>query len=670
MLISKDLDDQTFAQIFQKAQKQISLLTSDWTNYNPSDPGITLLELFSWYKEVQQYHLNAMGREHELAYLKLLGARPRAMQPAQVRLFLDGVGDVPAGSVFLAEGIPFETTVSLCAADSRLIGLGRNGRMELDLRKVRSTGGKLAFHPYLLREGPDGQSFTLYFDRPLPDGVALQLWFELEGEDGRQPEDGFVPYVTIGCEYWDGAAYAAVTVLEDQTRSFFRSGLFRFQLPQGAGMVAEEDGYPLRFTVREGAYLEPPVVRDLWFNTVQAVQKETFSQLRRYPCEQGEVVLRRDRLLQTERLALYGVDGERRVPLEWEAVDGVRVRLHTRVFSQVEAVTWQPRAEELRRLGTATGVADLRVPLMQDGVLPDSLALLVKEADGNWYRWDRAEDLYEAGPDERVYRFDADTGALCFGDDEHGMAPEGELLLVSWSVSRGKEGNIQGGTLVPPPDSGLQRALCLSPARGGSEPESPEACFRRVRQELRAVKRCVTLGDFEEMARSVPGIGLKRVRAFTRDDAPNQVFLAVEIAGGHTALSAGVEENLRRAILPHVMLNTKVQFLMPVYVQIKVYAQVSVSPQFSVHQQDLRQAFVRYFEDPSMGFGATLSKNDLLDYLHALPQIRSVDVLELSFSGGNATARGGDILLGKACLPKLGQLDLSIQIRDDNSAWR
>lgn len=664
MLISKELDDQTFEQIFQKAQKQISLLTSDWTNYNPSDPGITLLELFSWYKEVQQYHLNALGQEHERAYLKLLGASPRPMQPAQVRLFLEGAGDVPAGSVFLAEKIPFETTTSIYAADSHLMGLGRNGRMEMDLRKVWSTGGKLAFCPFLPQEDAREQSFTLYFDRPLPDGVALQLWFELEEESGPQLDDErFVPYVTMGCAYWNGTAYAAVTVLEDQTRSFFRSGLFRFQLPQPADMECEEGGYPLRFTVQEGAYLKPPVVRNLWFNTVQAVQKETFSQICRYPCsEQGEIVLKRDRLLQMERFLLYGVDGDRRVPLEWEAVDGERIRLHTRAFTAAEAVTWQPQAADLRQLGTATGVANLRVPLMQSGVLPDSLALLVKEPDGSWYRWKRAEDLYDAKPDERVYRFDGD--ALCFGDDEHGMAPEGELVLAAWSVSRGKEGNIQGGALLPP-DSGMQSALCLSPAWGGSEPESTEACFRRVRQELHDVKRCVTLGDFEQMAQSVPGIGLKRVRAFTKDDAPNQVFLALEIAGNHTVLPAGVEENLRRAILPHVMLNTKVHFLMPLYVQIKVYAHISVRPQSTVHQQDLRQAFVRYFDDPSIRFGATLSKNALLDYLRTLPQIRSVDVLELSFSGGNAVARGGDILLGEACLPRLGQLDLTIQIRDD-----
>ena len=71
-----------------------------------------------------------------------------------------------------------------------------------------------------------------------------------------------------------------------------------------------------------------------------------------------------------------------------------------------------------------------------------------------------------------------------------------------------------------------------------------------------------------------------------------------------------------------------------------------------------------YFEDPSIRFGAALSKNALLECLYALPQIDRVDELELSFAGGNAVMRGGDILLGDACLPKLGHLDLTILASD------
>ena len=44
-LPSPNLDDRTWADIVEEAKKMIPGLCPDWTDFNPSDPGITLLEL-------------------------------------------------------------------------------------------------------------------------------------------------------------------------------------------------------------------------------------------------------------------------------------------------------------------------------------------------------------------------------------------------------------------------------------------------------------------------------------------------------------------------------------------------------------------------------------------------------------------------------------------------
>ena len=666
MLVSRQLDDQSFDQIVQKAQKQIALLTSDWTNYNPSDPGITLLELFSWYKEVQQYHLNTLGQEHDLAYLRLLGASPRPVRPAQALLFLKGTGEIPEGSVFWADDIPFETSAPCGLASARILFLGRNGHVVSDLRRMWDTGGKLEFIPFLREKDEEEPCFSLYFNAPLPVGLPLQMWFQME-EDSElwRNHTTFVPYVSVEGEFWNGREYLPFTILEDQTQGFFHSGLLRFQLPETAGMEREEIGYPLRFILRKGDYVKPPVIGNIWFNAVQTIQRETLSQARRYtPAVDGTVRLMKDHLLHMERMEVYGVQGPRRIPLTWEVVGETQIRLPGEVPDEVEVVTWQPQADSLRRLGVTNGTADVRVPLLQNGVIPDSLLLMVREPDGCWYAWERTESFDASTPDARVYRFDGDTNELVFGDDERGMAPEGELRLLAWAVTRGKDGNIRNHRLTPPADLSIDDAVCAMPAWGGRGAESVKDCFDRVRQELKTSKRCVTLQDFEKAALSVPGIGLKRVRAFIKDGTQNHVYLAVELANGSGTVPPGVVENLRRAILPCAMVNTSVDVLAPVYVKIKIYAQISVRPQSSVHQREIRQVFVDYFEDPSIRFGAALSKNALLECLYALPQIDRVDELELSFAGGNAVMRGGDILLGDACLPKLGHLDLTIPASD------
>ena len=45
-LPTPNLDDRSFEQIRDEAIRLIPQYCPEWTNYNPSDPGITLIELF------------------------------------------------------------------------------------------------------------------------------------------------------------------------------------------------------------------------------------------------------------------------------------------------------------------------------------------------------------------------------------------------------------------------------------------------------------------------------------------------------------------------------------------------------------------------------------------------------------------------------------------------
>lgn len=241
------------------------------------------------------------------------------------------------------------------------------------------------------------------------------------------------------------------------------------------------------------------------------------------------------------------------------------------------------------------------------------------------------------------------------------MAPEGELALMSWAVCQGALGNIQPGELQNPNSDLSVRLRNILPAWGGQDGETVEECYRRVEREFKQPCRCVTLADFEEAVRSTPGVPVKRVRAFLRKEAPNQVFVALETYGDNHTLNPGCLDNLRRAVFSQVMVGTKVNFLPPSYVELKVYAEISLKPQQSDKRQMVHQAFSDYFEDEKIGFGAVLRKNDLLDYLYTLPCVSRVEALDLSFSGSNAVLRNGDVFLQDHCLPAVGSLNITIR---------
>lgn len=68
-----NLDDLDFDELVADAKTLIPLYDPDWTNYNPSDPGITLVELFAWFSEMVLYRIDQVTEESQLQFLKLLG---------------------------------------------------------------------------------------------------------------------------------------------------------------------------------------------------------------------------------------------------------------------------------------------------------------------------------------------------------------------------------------------------------------------------------------------------------------------------------------------------------------------------------------------------------------------------------------------------------------------
>src|SRR3954447_25832183 len=67
-----NLDDWTYADLTAEAQAMIPTLAPTWTDHNPSDPGITLIELLAWLTEMLIFRVNEIPATHTVKFLKLL----------------------------------------------------------------------------------------------------------------------------------------------------------------------------------------------------------------------------------------------------------------------------------------------------------------------------------------------------------------------------------------------------------------------------------------------------------------------------------------------------------------------------------------------------------------------------------------------------------------------
>lgn len=134
-LQAPNLDSRSFDDLVREAKERIPLY-SEWTNFNKSDPGMTLVELHAWMTETILYELNRVPELNYIKFLDLLDIKALPAQPALTDLSftlakLDKPDDVltvaiPKGAVVavddpdLAQDIVFETDRTLTAINAHV----------------------------------------------------------------------------------------------------------------------------------------------------------------------------------------------------------------------------------------------------------------------------------------------------------------------------------------------------------------------------------------------------------------------------------------------------------------------------------------------------------------------------------------------------------------------
>ncbi|MGJ5631440.1 baseplate protein J [Nostoc sp. CALU 1950] len=67
-----NLDDRTYANLVEEAISQIPVEYPEWTDHNPTDTGIILIELLAWLTEMTLYRVNQIPDDNYASFLSLL----------------------------------------------------------------------------------------------------------------------------------------------------------------------------------------------------------------------------------------------------------------------------------------------------------------------------------------------------------------------------------------------------------------------------------------------------------------------------------------------------------------------------------------------------------------------------------------------------------------------
>jgi len=63
------LDDRTLADFVNDARAMIPSLAPAWTDHNPTDPGIVLIEMLAWLAEIVLYRIDRVPDRSYLTFL-------------------------------------------------------------------------------------------------------------------------------------------------------------------------------------------------------------------------------------------------------------------------------------------------------------------------------------------------------------------------------------------------------------------------------------------------------------------------------------------------------------------------------------------------------------------------------------------------------------------------
>ena len=665
MLPDIHLDQNTFEELMEKAKSRIVGCYPKWTDFNYHDPGITLAELFAWLTEIQQYELDHIGDAHRRQYLKLLGESCRHGRPAGAYVCTqpEGLLSLPAGSRLDASGVPFETVEDQILPGTRIscaFGLLEKRVSYVDEEQLKFRGS-VEFYPFG-REAKAGTSFYLKLSGPLPEGgrICLTVRTGGGGYTPRNPaDDAAIPLARLTWSFWNGSSWRRLELLRDETFGLLLDGQLVFCLDgeMKERSVDGEKGWYLRARLEESQYEFPPVLSFLDLNTLHVFQKETVAAwLPATVQENGSVAVRHGlcasgfaEIFRQEEGLLFPV---RTGELQWQPEKG-------------EAFVWPEAGEELepgsevfvlaysgeewyqrhRVPGQGYGFPDQKFYLEETDFLWEDFELLVEEVQrpGAYRKWEKRADFAHSGPEDCHYCIDGTTGQIIFGDCEHGMAPEGRILLISCSRILGDAGNVKADKIRRLYPGRAEEMAVSNPwdAEGGRDEESVEEALVRVRGQLAHMGGMVTEADYEREVRRTPGLRIESCRAAVLgagaggQQAGNIMQIVVRPCSleKRPKLTEAFARNILRYLERKRLLGVEIRLQSPVYIRLRVDMEVVVHPQYQRVRERIENAAAQYLQPLVRQFAGTVSYSGLYGYIDRLDCVAGIRSLVLDAKG-------------------------------------
>ncbi|MCB0208258.1 MAG: putative baseplate assembly protein [Anaerolineae bacterium] len=475
------LDDLRFqADLVDEARRRIVQYCPEWTDYNLSDPGITLIELFAWMTEMTVYRLNRVPEKIYIRFLELLGIqlRPATSARAELTFWLstpfpitpddDTSTTIPKGTEVATRRTEEEDEVIFTTNDRAVIAPPQMRFLYQSREVHKNYYTDLNLKPFLAFQHdpqPD-DTFYLGFDAAHDiRGYILQLTFycrETQAVGFRSADPPLVWEYSAGTDSWKEVVPSERPGEEDTTDGLNNTNgrlVLYLPLDMESQEVHGREAYWLRcrYEIRrddQGYYTESPEIKNIIVHALGITTPGTQAVI-----VQNEILGRSNgepgQSFQLQNFPLLAL------------AEGETLEVEEKIGGDTVYMPWQE-------------VADFsQSSKFHAHFTLDTTSGQIKFGPSIRHRNGEVVQFGRIPPANRTIRFNR----YRHGGGVVGNVPINKLQVLKTSIPY------------------IDRVTNLKQATGGRDPESLDEAKIRAKRELRAQRRAVTAEDYEDLAK-------------------------------------------------------------------------------------------------------------------------------------------------------------------------
>ena len=613
------LSDKSFSDFFQMLLHNIPKYSTTWTNHNYSDPGITMLELFSWLGDSYLYSLDQLPAKHYLSYLKLLGFEPKKAIPTSAIIKFDTACTfvpflIPKGTILQSRQFPdihLETVVDFKLIPAHIVKL-----MTFSNKGISNV-----------LEHIDTESISWNidaFDVDAPENSGFYVGFESESVF----DDDIELFVRIDDKNLENFPYG---VHSDEKATFHVDTLLRWEC---AKMVNGELSWQ-EISVEDKT--------NGFIKNGSIIISERFTKNDLFTLNQS------DSKLFWLRCTLINND--------YSYIPKIGI-ISTNTCPVIQGTTISEECtDEFNVTWKSNGFPNQTISLKNYSIF--QIDNIISILDDEKINWACVDDLNHSGSLDHHFEFDSENSIIIFGDDIHGCVPKKDSIFqVMYTCGKPDVVFSKGFTFDSKKfddlDSNFVYPMAVDVSHG-TPPESLLQTISRCRVEMKTPTIAATNDGIAYLAKNTPNLRVHNV--VVQPNPKNARMIDVVVIPYSESTHPNAPKWYFDAVKDHLDLHRPLtlQFniLPPQFVKVSVVAKIKVDKnhiQRKIHKKlDNFLSPIQNLPDSRLVPGKALKISDIVREIKEISGVLDVEHIQLLIDGDSSfyKFKNGDVYFNK-----------------------